>query len=468
VVDKINEVKGWNCKDIYEVQFRITSLDEAKEISGIIDTIKICDPAVGSGHFLVSVLNELIAIKSELRVLIDTEGRSMNDIRCTVVNDELVIQDMNGDNFTYRKGNPESERIQKAIFHEKRKLIENCLFGVDINPNSVNICRLRLWIELLKSSYYYHDEESNTQQLITLPNIDINIKVGNSLLHKFGIHDSLDKRFSELKNYTQLVSEYKGANDKRKKQDLMKQIDEIKKRFLSSIETPESRRVKRLNRKLALVGQTNLFASDEDVKKQRKEFAEIEKKLKEAIADLEYSRQNPLFRKGLEWRMEFPEVLDDEGNFVGFDVVIANPPYIYSSDGAFSESEKRYFETKYPLCKYQANTFGLFLELSFKILRKNGYCSMIIPNTFLTIGQYDTLRRYILEHTGDVFIINSHDKIFEDASVDNCIVNFKMSSPNTVVLAELINEEVCIVNKVTPDQLLRFSVINISSTRGAS
>lgn len=119
VVDKINEVKGWNCKDIYEVQFRITSLDEAKEISGIIDTIKICDPAVGSGHFLVSVLNELIAIKSELRVLIDTEGRSMNDIRCTVVNDELVIQDMNGDNFTYRKGNPESERIQKAIFHEK-------------------------------------------------------------------------------------------------------------------------------------------------------------------------------------------------------------------------------------------------------------------------------------------------------------------------------------------------------------
>jgi adenine-specific DNA-methyltransferase len=463
VVEKINEVKGWNCKDIYEVQFKINSLDEAKEISGIIDTLKICDPAVGSGHFLVSVLNELIAIKSELRVLIDTEGRSMNDIRCTVVNDELVIQDFNGDNFTYRRGNPDSERIQKAIFHEKRKLIENCLFGVDINPNSANICRLRLWIELLKNSYYYLDEESNTQQLITLPNIDINIKVGNSLLHKFGIHDSLDKRFSELKNYTQLVSEYKGTNDKRKKQDLMKQIDEIKKRFLSSIETPESRRVKRLSSNLAKVGQTNLFASSEDVKKQRKEIAEIEKKLKQAITELEYSRQNPLFRKGLEWRMEFPEVLDDEGNFVGFDVIIANPPYIYSSDGAFSESEKRYFEKEYPLSKYQANTFGLFLELSFKILRKNGYCSMIIPNTFLTIGQYNTLRRYILENTGDVFILNSYDKIFEDASVDNCIVNFKMSSPNTVVLAELKNEEVQIVNKVTPDQLLKFSVINISS-----
>lgn len=463
VVNKINEVKGWNCKNIYEVQFKITSLDDAKEISGIIDTIKICDPAVGSGHFLVSVLNELIAIKSELRVLIDTEGRSMNNIRCTVVNDELVIQDYNGDNFTYRRKNLNSVLIQKAIFHEKRKLIENCLFGVDINPNSANICRLRLWIELLKNSYYYFDEESNTEQLITLPNIDINIKVGNSLLHKFGIQNSLDKRFSELKNYTQLVSEYKGTNDKRKKQSLIKQIDDIKKRFLSSIETPESQRVKRLRTKLAKVGQINLFATKEDEKKQNREIAETEKKLKLAITDFEKSRQNPLFRRGLEWRMEFPEILDVEGNFVGFDVVIANPPYIYSSDGAFSKSEKQYFENRYPLAKYQANTFGLFLELSFNILRKNGYCSMIIPNTFLTIDQYNDLRRYILKQKGDVFILNSYDKIFEDASVDNCIVSFKISSPTNVILAELRNEEVQIIDRVAPEQLLKFSIINFSS-----
>lgn len=463
VVEKINEVKGWDCKDIYDVQFNISSLKIAKEINGIIDTLKICDPAVGSGHFLVSVLNELIAIKSELRVLVDTEGRSMNDIRCTVVNDELIIQDFNGDNFVYRRDNPDSERIQKTIFHEKRKLIENCLFGVDINPNSVNICRLRLWIELLKSSYYYLDEESNTQQLITLPNIDINIKVGNSLLYKFDINGSLDKRFSELKKYTQLVSEYKRTNNKRKKQDLVNQIEEIKQRFLSSIETPELKRVQRLRSSLAKVGQADFFASKEEVKKQREEFSRIKKRLDEAIQEMEYSRQNPFFSKGLEWRMEFPEVLDDDGNFIGFDVVIANPPYIYSSDGVFSESEKRYFEKEYPLSRYQANTYGLFLELSLKILRENGYSSMIIPNTFLTIGQYDTFRRYVLEQTGDVFIMNSHDKIFEDASVDNCIVNFKVSSPDKAVLAEYRNEEIQTVNTVTPDQLLDYNVINISS-----
>lgn len=71
VLEKINEKKGLECKNISEVQYQIKSLEEAKEINKIINSLKICDPAVGSGHFLVSILNELIAIKSELRVLLD-------------------------------------------------------------------------------------------------------------------------------------------------------------------------------------------------------------------------------------------------------------------------------------------------------------------------------------------------------------------------------------------------------------
>lgn len=461
VIQKINESKGWSCNTIHDVKFHINSLDIAKEINTLIDTIKVCDPAVGSGHFLVSVLNELIAIKSELRVLIDTEGRSLSDIRCTVVNDELIVQDFNGDNFQYKRNNLDSERIQKAIFHEKRKLIENCLFGVDINPNSVNICRLRLWIELLKHSYYRHDE-TNTQHLVTLPNIDINIKVGNSLLHKFAVKDNLDRRFTHLKEYVRLVSEYKETNNKNKKHEIKSKIAIIKENFSSNIETPIYQRVKRLRREVVKSGQVSLFSTKKEQKDQLLYIKEVQKKLRLAETELTRERSNPLFSKGLEWRIEFPEVLNDEGDFEGFDVIIANPPYVYSADGFFSKAEKKYFEKEYPLHTYQANTFGFFLELSLSILRKNGYCSMIIPNTFLTIEQYNDFRKYILQNTGDVFLLNSYDKIFEDAYIDNCIIEFKLSSANTVKLAEMKKNEVEIIQEVDASEVVSLDIINFS------
>lgn len=212
VVDKINLAFGWKASSVQDIKSYITEIENigdrtAKrlEISNVIDTIKICDPAVGSGHFLVSALNEIIALKSELRVLFDEAGHLL-EINSYVTNDELVIQDGYGDNFYYHTGNLKSLRIQKALFTQKQSIIENCLFGVDINPNSVNICRLRLWIELLKNSYY-----AESGELVTLPNIDINIKVGDSLLHKFDFDFSFDMRKNDFKEYLELVKEYKNT-----------------------------------------------------------------------------------------------------------------------------------------------------------------------------------------------------------------------------------------------------------------
>ena len=74
--------------------------------------------------------------------------------------------------------------LQETLFEEKKRLLENNLFGVDINPNSVNICRLCLWIELLKNAYYKGPEYTELQ---TLPNVDLNVKRGDSLLSKIPI-----------------------------------------------------------------------------------------------------------------------------------------------------------------------------------------------------------------------------------------------------------------------------------------
>jgi very-short-patch-repair endonuclease len=193
------------------------------EANELVNSIKICDPGVGSGHFLVSALNEIIAVKKDLKILQDRTGKRLKEYHVEVVNDELIVTDENGDLFEYHPGNKESQRIQETLFHEKQTIIENCLFGVDINPNSVKICRLRLWIELLKSAYYKSPSlqtslpegerlsgrgngsgssplgEAGVRELETLPNIDINIKCGNSLVSRFALDEDLSQALGKSK-----------------------------------------------------------------------------------------------------------------------------------------------------------------------------------------------------------------------------------------------------------------------------
>ena len=191
MVQKFNETKQWNCSDLADLYDKIENRQEANDL---INSLKICDPAVGSGHFLVSALNEMIAVKNDLKILQDRAGKRLKEYQVEVVNDELIITDEEGELFEYDPKNKESQRIQETLFYEKQTLIENCLFGVDINPNSVKICRLRLWIELLKNAYY-----KNANELETLPNIDINIKCGNSLVSRFAIDADLKQALNKGK-----------------------------------------------------------------------------------------------------------------------------------------------------------------------------------------------------------------------------------------------------------------------------
>ncbi|GAA4424121.1 hypothetical protein GCM10023188_03600 [Pontibacter saemangeumensis] len=222
VVQRFNEAYNWEAKDFEALQFYISrhsSLEKVKDYNRLINSLHICDPAVGSGHYLVSALNELIVIKSELRLLLNRQGKPLQYGSIEVQNDELIVTDHHGELFSYlvhqhpnghRTVNPQAQELQEALFHEKQTIIENCLFGVDINPNSVKICRLRLWIELLKNAYYLGPEQvaegsspvcyanagglregfapeekvAPYTELQTLPNIDINIKQGNSLLSR--------------------------------------------------------------------------------------------------------------------------------------------------------------------------------------------------------------------------------------------------------------------------------------------
>ena len=141
VIQKFNDAKGWKCKNLDELADEIDDRAEANEI---FNTIRICDPAVGSGHFLVSILNRLLFIKSYLDILLDKNGKRIKrgDWELRLENDEISILDEDGNPFVYTT-NSERQRVQETIFAEKRTIIENCLFGVDINPelNGIEVLR---------------------------------------------------------------------------------------------------------------------------------------------------------------------------------------------------------------------------------------------------------------------------------------------------------------------------------------
>lgn len=374
--------------DIYD-QIDDNRMFTRQQANNIINSIKICDPAVGSGHFLVSALNEIIAVKNDLKILQDRDGRRLKEYHVEVANDELAVTDENGNLFEYNPNSKESQRVQEALFHEKQTIIENCLFGVDINPNSVKICRLRLWIELLKSAYYKVPSLSGRAEggeLETLPNIDINIKCGNSLVSRFALDSDLKQALKSSKwtidSYRIAVDTYRNAENKEQKRAMERLIADIKSDFRSDIaqSDPKVTRLRKLSGELFnLTQQQSLFEMGKKEKAAwNKKVETLVQQTKKLEAEIEEIKANKIYENAFEWRFEFPEVLNDDGDFVGFDVVIGNPPW-----GAYlSKEQKAFLKLKYQdIDSSTPNTFAYFIGLSIHI--SHSLITQVLPDSIL-------------------------------------------------------------------------------------
>ena len=430
VVQKFNYLQGWNCENIDDLYDKI---EDKKAANDIINSLKICDPAVGSGHFLVSALNEIIAIKSELKILLDRQGKRLKEYQIEVVNDELVITDEDGLLFEYNPKNKESQRVQETLFHEKQTIIENCLFGVDINPNSVKICRLRLWIELLKNAYYTSPltpilgGEGNVGELETLPNIDINIKEGNSLISRFALDAdlrvALNRNNYSIEIYRNAVQTYRNAENREQKRAMNKLINDIKSNFKITLglSDPNKTRLRQLEGEVYnLENQTVLIEETKVEKKAReKKIAKLNNeidKLRVEIEDIEHGR---MYQKAFEWRFEFPEVLNNDGVFVGFDVVIGNPPYIRQEE---IKNQKPYLQTNFITYSGTADLYVFFVEKGFNILKNKGHFCCIMPNKWMQAGYGKALRSYFLENQLQAIIDFGDLQVFEEATTYPCIL----------------------------------------------
>ena len=442
VLTKFNNFYNWNCASVADLYNKIEDISQANRI---INSITICDPAVGSGHFLVSALNELICLKYELGILVDSEGKRIkkSDYTFSIENDELIVTDADNNLFAYNPLNEESRRIQETLFKEKKIIIENCLFGVDINPNSVKICRLRLWIELLKNAYY--TAESDYKQLETLPNIDINIKCGNSLLHRFDLTDSIKSVLKEtgisISQYRNAVSKYKNAQDKAEKRELDSMIAEIKSKLTTEIGAKDPKKLRLNKRRAELV---NLLAPQlfEMSKKEQKDWQKRVDAVKREIAELEsYFEEinsNKIYLGAFEWRIEFPELLDTDGNFIGFDCIIGNPPYIQlQSMGTDADVLER---MKYKTYVRTGDIYCLFYEHGMNLLKPNGCLCYITSNKWMRAGYGKELRQYFIAKTNPVLLIDfAGIKIFDAATVETNILIAKKESYTQNTLACIIS-----------------------------
>ena len=422
VVRRFNEDMGWTCKDYDALKDK--DIDNYARANAIVDSIRICDPAVGSGHFLVSVLNEVIRTKYDLGILIDGAGKRIKkqDYSIDIENDELLVSDEDGNPVTYIPGNQESQRIQETLFNEKRKIIENCLFGVDLNPNAVNICRLRLWIELLKNAYY--TKESDYSELETLPNIDINIKVGNSLLHRFDlrqdISDILHKNKISISAYRKAVADYKNAHNKEEKRALEEYLRQIKGNLRTQIGLydPKLVSLNKLKSELDNLLAPQLFEISKKEQAQRdKQIKDLRTKIAKGQAEVDEIQNNKIFVGAFEWRIEFPEVLDEDGRFVGFDCVIGNPPYIQLQKmGADADALQK---MNYDTYERTGDIYCLFYEMGMRLLKPGALLSFITSNGWMKSAYGKSLRTLITERYHPSHLIDfAGYKVFDSATVD--------------------------------------------------
>ncbi|GAA7201715.1 class I SAM-dependent DNA methyltransferase [Helicobacter pylori] len=461
VLDKFNAIYEWDCKDIKALRGKIDrdfSDQKAKEYLQVLLTLRVCDLAVGSGHFLVSALNEMVRIAYELGLIASLCRHSLR-----LENDEIIIQHTQmGEIFNYTKPYSENDphhQIQKELFELKKSIIENCLFGVDINPNSCEITKLRLWIELLKYSYYIFEESKNTNALETLPNIDINIKCGNSLIFNFPLNSKLTigqtLEFSknlkaEIKEYKNSVMFYKeGLGEKAK---ILQNIAKLKSLIINYfIEQHQAKRHLKESLKAFIseygdgifdistaFGMEMLkIARHKDnnykfvptlTKKQPSPIGVEANRLLIKIKECYETLENLKNSKTLEWRFEFPEVLNDEGGFLGFDCIMGNPPYIRQEQ---IKDIKPLLEKQYKdFYNSSADIYTYFFALSYHLLKDKGFNAFITSNKYARAKYGAQLRELLLKKTTIVSYMELNAlKVFESATVDTSIMSFIKQTP---------------------------------------
>ena len=352
----------------------------ASRLIQLLKDVKVCDPAIGSGAFPMGILYVLYHTIHHLQ--------------------------------SHAEPN-------KSFDSTKTKLdiIQNNIFGVDIEQGAVDIARLRFWLALVV------DEDSPQP----LPNLDYKIMCGNSLLNRYNIDEPLETIFDSynevcdekdqlsLERYKQLVVDYATTSSHITKQHLKETIDCIKGVFRSMLTDRERFKLRKLKSKIIDLESPSLF---ERTEQEKKGLVKLKTKLKELEKEQATIENNKLYKDSFEWRFEFPQLLDKEGLFIGFDIIIGNPPF----GASFTTIEKDVLKARYSDVHMRTpESYCYFISLAFRLARNTGVVSYIVPNNMFFQNENEKTRALLLFKHQLIRAINLGDNTFENADVPTCI-----------------------------------------------
>lgn len=359
-------------------------LDEPAAIKERLLALKIVDPGVGSGAFSVDILNKLVCLVEKLNEKLGT---------------------------------------QEERYYLRKKLIEDCIYGVDIQERAVHLARLRLWLSLIVDT-----EVEDPEAIPPLINLDFKIVKGDSLVSKicgfkFDLETQLSGKVKKTEEqvklmglrgkYNDLKHKYAGAVTVAEKEKLKTYIDKTRREIaiwhLKSIHKKKEKDLKGVGAQRTLVEKTTRELAEEERQRAaiEQELSDINEKIKEIRKGKEIDAFN--------WDLNFFEVMDVKG---GFDIVIANPPYGVAVDKAVSEAE---------FSLGSKDSYGVFAALAVNVLKPGGTLCYIMSDTWQTIRTHYKLRKKLFEETEAQYLISVPMRTFK-ATVNTGIYLFKKSA----------------------------------------
>ena len=394
--------------------------ENARLVNKALSGVKVCDPAIGSGAFPMGVLNVLFDCRHLLYGFI---GKN--------------------EDFSYAK--------------VKRDIIQNNIYGVDIEKGAVDIARLRFWLALVV-------DENEPQPL---PNLDYKIMCGDSLLHRFPLDapfQNVLKDYNQkngthytLDDYRQWVYDYTDISDHAQKDDFRQRIEDIKHAFKTELDKKEIGKIAKVRGTIENLKMEDLFAGKK--KENEKKIKALQKELEALEQQREEIESNKIYDQAFEWRFEFPALLDEDGNFTGFDIVIANPPYIRPH--RIKDCEKVYLWQNYSVAQQKTDIYAFFIENGCDLLRKDGILSYIVPKTWNSIYSFKKLRNLLIYKYNVTQIGILPEKVFDNATVETALL-FVENSKKESDIAFVDVYKKCIVSSRTKASIKSDADLNIN------